>query len=155
MSRDHPDQVRLREFLDATAPEIGPYLGSNANALEVRVAMPTTAAVISGGHDLDNYLFPLITRLGPERFASFWGTKQHGTTSIVCVDQAREEHPPDCTWLAAFAEPMAAKDTAAWRDEVRRQIAMQSSEEGLHRKVEEGRRGLRFGVWWRKAPLAG
>jgi hypothetical protein len=31
-----------------------------------------------GGHDLDNYLFPLAQRLGPARLAATFGRKIHG-----------------------------------------------------------------------------
>jgi hypothetical protein len=43
------------------------------------------------------------------------------------VDQAREVEPPDGTWLHADTATDAARDTKAWADGIRRQLAMRSS----------------------------
>jgi hypothetical protein len=53
--------------------------------MRTRTTMTHMAVVISdgasltdGGHDLDNYLFPLAQRLGPPRLAAIFGSNLHG-----------------------------------------------------------------------------
>lgn len=76
-SRDHPDQVRLREFLDAVE-DVACHAGVETNlALELQVGLPQSKPLMSGGGDLDNCLFPIARRLGAERFAAVFGTKRH------------------------------------------------------------------------------
>ena len=41
------------------------------------------ASLIDGGHDLDNYLFPVAQRLGPERVAAIFGRKICGPSSLA------------------------------------------------------------------------
>jgi hypothetical protein len=73
---DHADQIKLRDFLVHVEMLLAktPPTASNA-ALSLSVGLPETKPLISGGNDLDNYLFPLVARLGSGRFAAVFGHK--------------------------------------------------------------------------------
>jgi hypothetical protein len=59
-------------------------------AVELTVGLSSELSLISGGRDLDNYLFPLAQRLGPARIAAMFGQKVHGP-SFLAVGQAQPE----------------------------------------------------------------
>jgi hypothetical protein len=52
-------------------------------AVELTVGLPGQLPLTRGGRDLDNYLFPLAQRLGPERIAAMFGRKIHGPSSLA------------------------------------------------------------------------
>ena len=72
-------------------------------------------------HDLDNYLFPLVTRLGPRRFASVWGTKGRAPHSSIRVDTARRAAEGLRATLYRVRATRSAQ-TAAWKEEIRDQL---------------------------------
>ena len=82
-SRDragHPGQVKLARFLAHVDAIAGPVL-STVNgriAAELIVGFSDGVSLTDGGHGLDNYLFPVAQRLGPERVAAVFGLKIHG-----------------------------------------------------------------------------
>jgi hypothetical protein len=85
-SRDragHPSQVKLARFLAHVDAIAGPVLatGGSRVAAELIVGFSDGASLIDGGHDLDDYLFPVAQRLGPERVAAIFGRKIHGPSS--------------------------------------------------------------------------
>ncbi|GAA4455909.1 hypothetical protein [Phytohabitans houttuyneae] len=74
-----PGQLALAKFLDYADGVAAPLLvGDGPFALELSVAADGWAAPDRGGRDLDNYLFPLVNRLGPQRFAAVFGRKTQG-----------------------------------------------------------------------------
>ena len=60
-------------------------------AVELNVGFRDELSLTSGGRDLDNYLFPLAQRLGPERIAAMFGRKVHGPSSLA-VGHAQPDH---------------------------------------------------------------
>ncbi len=58
-------------------------------SLELAVGLPKGVPLTSGGRDLDNYLFPLVHRLGAGRFCAVFGRKFPGTPSRLAVGPAR------------------------------------------------------------------
>lgn len=87
-SRDragHPSQVKLARFLAHVDAIAGPVLATARGrvAAELIVGFSDGACLIDGGHDLDNYLFPVAQRLGPERVAAIFGRKIHGPSSLA------------------------------------------------------------------------
>jgi hypothetical protein len=81
----HPSQVKLARFLAHVDAIAGPVLAtvSGRVAAELIVGFSDGGALIDGGHDLDNYLFPVAQRLGPERVAAIFGRKIHGPSSLA------------------------------------------------------------------------
>src|SRR5215472_3748560 len=81
----HPSQVKLRRFLahvDAIADPVLATVGGRI-AAELIVGFSDGVSLTDGGHDLDNYLFPVAQRLGPERVAAIFGRKIHGPSSLA------------------------------------------------------------------------
>ena len=81
----HPSQVKLARFLAHVDAIAGPVLAtvSGRVAAELIVGFSDGVSLIDGGHDLDNYLFPVAQRLGPERVAAIFGRKIHGPSSLA------------------------------------------------------------------------
>ena len=68
----HPSQVKLARFLADVDVIAGPVLAAVRGrvAAELIVGFSDGVSLTDGGHDLDNYLFPVARRLGPERVAA-------------------------------------------------------------------------------------
>jgi hypothetical protein len=67
MAKDHPDQRRLRAFLDQFELDLGQASTPPAPlAFELTVLIPPTSSPLRGGSDLDNFLTPILRRLDPE-----------------------------------------------------------------------------------------
>ncbi|HEY7431990.1 MAG TPA: hypothetical protein VH641_14810 [Streptosporangiaceae bacterium] len=81
----HPSQVKLSRFLAHVDTIAGPVLaaGSGRVAAELIVGFSDGVSLLDGGHDLDNYLFPVAQRLGPRRVAAIFGRKIHGPSSLA------------------------------------------------------------------------
>ena len=80
----HPSQVKLRRFLAQVDAIAGPVLAAVSGRVvaELIVGFSDGVSLIDGGHDLDNYLFPVASRLGPERVAAIFGRKICGPSSL-------------------------------------------------------------------------
>ncbi|MGN9890413.1 hypothetical protein [Micromonospora sp. L31] len=107
-----PDQVRLQAFLAAAERVVRPRLETLADPLVLRldVGLPPATPLLDQ-HDLDNYLFPLVTHLAKRtgrRFVSAWATKQTSETSWVRVEQARPVHGSPI-----FDRPYTVRTTAS------------------------------------------
>jgi hypothetical protein len=81
----HPSQVKLRRFLAHVDAIAGPVLaaGRGRVAAELIVGFSDGVSLTDGGHGLDNYLFPVAQRLGPQRVAAIFGRKIHGPSSLA------------------------------------------------------------------------
>src|ERR1700685_2780147 len=81
----HPSQVKLARFLAHVDAIAGPVLAmaSGRVAAELIVGFSDGVSLIDGDHDLDNYLFPVAQRLGPQRVAAIFGRKIHGPSSLA------------------------------------------------------------------------
>jgi hypothetical protein len=112
---DHPDQIKLQNYLADTEALLRPDIDSAPGplALWLDVAIPDNVPLLDQ-RDLDNYLFPLATRLrkaSQRKFVSAWASKHHGGTSGVRVAQAMLAPRPTATVLhharttASSAEP--------------------------------------------------
>ena len=90
----HPSQVKLARFLAHVDAIAGPVLAtvSGRVAAELIVGFGNGVSLIESGHDLDNYLFPVAQRLGPERVAAIFGRKICGPSSLA-VGPARPTRP--------------------------------------------------------------
>jgi len=83
---DHPDQQRLRAYLDQIEALVASFPISDGHlALELAVGLPSSAALDSGGRDLDNYLLPIARRIGAQRLDAVFGRKMHAATSTITL----------------------------------------------------------------------
>jgi hypothetical protein len=81
----HPSQVKLAGFLAHMDAVAGPVLAtvSGLVAAELIIGFRDDVPADGRGRDLDNYLFPVAQRLGPERVAAIFGRKIHGPSSLA------------------------------------------------------------------------
>ena len=77
--------MKLRRFLAQVDAVAGPALAavSGRVAAGLIVGSGDSISLTDGGHDLDNYLFPVAQRLGPQRVAAIFGRKIHGPSSLA------------------------------------------------------------------------
>jgi hypothetical protein len=122
MARDHPDQRRLALFLDHAEALVADAIATISGPLALRldVGLPSSVDLLQH-HDLDNYLFPLVGRLGPHRFASVWATKRHADVSLIRVDRPALGSSVDPAWLHRVVTTRSA-ESVAWKEEVRSQL---------------------------------
>lgn len=86
---DHPDQVRLRAYLEDTEALVADSRIDGPWALRLDVGLPPTRDLLDTA-DLDNYAYPLAYRLKHPHLVSVWCTKQHSEQSFVRIEAARK-----------------------------------------------------------------
>lgn len=86
-ANDHPDQIHLAGYLQQVADVAHTLVARDATALvlELTVGLGDGEPLTSGGHDLDNYAFPLMRKLDARRFDAVFVTKQHAPTSSLAI----------------------------------------------------------------------
>lgn len=86
---DDPDPKELAVYLDELEHDLGwgPRAGEHLT-LQLRVGLPEAVGVDDRGHDLDDYLFPVVSRLGHVRFDAVFATKQHSDDSLIRIAPA-------------------------------------------------------------------
>lgn len=94
----HPDQLRLATFLDHVESVAASTSATEEGrlAVELAVGLPRSTPLTTGGRHLDNYLYPVAQRLGPNRLAAVFGRKTHGPSRLA-VTSARpvsDQAPP-------------------------------------------------------------
>lgn len=114
-----PDQVRLREYLDDTAELLETAAVAGSWTLVLDVGLPAGRDLIDMA-DLDNYAFPLATRLRTADLVSVWCTKSHANTSRVLIVPAREVSAPGETFTARTT---VSAQTEAYKEQVRAAVA--------------------------------
>lgn len=111
-----PDQIRLREYLEDTARLLTPRpVARGPWALLLEVGLPS-GRDIADMADLDNYAFPLATRLRDEDLVTVWCRKRHADTSRVLVTTAAETAGPSGAYTARTT---ASASTTAYKEQVR------------------------------------
>jgi hypothetical protein len=84
-----PGQVRLEEFLQHAEALVRPALGTFGGPAALRLDVGLAPAVdLLATNDLDNYVFPLATRLGKSchiEFVSVWCSKHHAEMSHIAI----------------------------------------------------------------------
>ena len=122
-----PDQIRLGQYLDAVEELVRPSIAALPDPLALRldVGLPDHVDVLDA-RDLDNYLYPLTSRLTARtgrRFVTVWGTKQHGTQSWVRVEHAQFEPDIGTIDTSAVVIATASPQTETYKRQVRDQLA--------------------------------
>lgn len=111
-----PDQVRLRDYLEDTAELLAPAMvASGPWVLALEVGLPAGRDLVDMA-DLDNYAFPLASRLRNKDLVAVWCTKQHADRSRVLVAPARETAGPSGTYTVRTT---ASAQTTAYKEQVR------------------------------------
>jgi hypothetical protein len=113
---DHPDQVRLRAYLDDTEDLLAASRVDGPWALRLDVGRPAGRSLLEMA-DLDNYAYPLAKRLGSHPgLVSVWCTKQHGEQSFVRIEPAREVPSPQTD--VRIAGTTASATSLAYKEQV-------------------------------------
>ena len=112
-SRDragHPSQVKLGRFLAHVDAIAGPVLAAVGGRVvaELIVGFSDGVSLIDGGHDLDNYLFPVAQRLGPQRVAAIFGRKICGPSSLAVGPAQPDTAGPPRSSRPGWLAPMSA-----------------------------------------------
>jgi hypothetical protein len=121
---DHPDQLRLRAYLDgvAEALKLEEWPPDEQRTIELVVGIPDSLPIDRGGRDLDNYLYPLARRLGPGRIVAAFGRKAHQPQSTVAVAPAQPTDasagPPQLVLRTSVST-----QTTAWKHAIRQACA--------------------------------
>ena len=124
--KGHPSQVKLRRFLAHVDAVARPVLASVSGrvAAELIVGFSDGVSLIDGGHDLDNYLFPVAQRLGPERVAAIFGRKIHGPSSLA-VGPAQ---PDTARATPQFSTRIAGSyERKQWKQKLHDRLAVQAA----------------------------
>lgn len=117
---DDPDQVRLRAYLDDTEELLAGSRIDGPWALRLDVGLPATRELLDAA-DLDNYAYPLAYRLKDPGLVSVWCTKQHGESSLVRIEAARQSAPPSTD--VVVARTTASASTVAYKEQVHAAVA--------------------------------
>jgi hypothetical protein len=122
----HPSQVKLAHFLAHVDAIAGPVLAAAHGrvAAELIVGFREGGSLIDGGHDLDNYLYPVAQRLGPQRVAAMFGRKIHGPSSLA-VGPAQ---PGTAKAAPQFSARMTGSyERNQWKQELHDRLAAQAA----------------------------
>ncbi len=117
---DDPDQVRLREYLDDTEALLAGSRIDGPWALRLDVGLPDTRDLLDAA-DLDNFAYPLASRLGDPGLVSVWCTKRHSRQSLVHIEAATKVDPPSTKVL--HATPTASASTTAFKEQIHAAVA--------------------------------
>jgi hypothetical protein len=116
---DHPEQLRLRAYLDKVETLINALVpvSSGHLALELTVGLSPRVALDSGGRDLDNYLLPIARRIGPQRLDTVFGRKLHTDTSTIAAATATQvrDSPGEPRLLVRAT---GSSESSAWKQQI-------------------------------------
>jgi hypothetical protein len=88
MGKTHPDQIRLKAYLDSLEAAIGRLSPQDTNLfLHMDIDIGHSKDILRD-RDLENYLAPVVRRLGPLHFALASATKRNGGGSQLFIGQA-------------------------------------------------------------------
>jgi hypothetical protein len=113
-----PPQPEVGAYLDGLVADLEwtPRSGDHL-ALELDLRLPSFVPLLARGHDLDEYLFPIVSRLGTIRFDAVFAAKRPGIRSTIRVAPAvAADRPPP-------APPVSVRTTADatsidWKEQV-------------------------------------
>ena len=112
---DHPDQLRLKAYLNETEALLAHSRVEGPWALRFDVGLPTARDLLDGA-DLDNYAFPLASRINDADLVSVWCTKQHIDQSFVRIEEASEQRQPATSVLVV--RTTASASTVAYKEQI-------------------------------------
>lgn len=96
-------------------------------ALELVVGLPATVPPDRGGRDLDNYLLPVVRRIGASRVAAVFGRKLQRAESTIAVGvAARQAELPESAQL--HIRTTTSAQSPAWKHAIHEACRRVSSE---------------------------
>lgn len=118
MRRDHRDQRRLADFLTAVDEDAEPALAGIAGdvALELAIGF-SPSQPLTRHRDLDNYLLPVVSRLGERRIPAVFARKQHADISTLTVASARQRLDDVEPMMRVRA--LGSHERPDWKEQVR------------------------------------
>jgi hypothetical protein len=122
----HPSQMKLADFLahvDAMAEPVLATVNGRV-ATELIIGFSDDVSLITGGRDLDNYLFPVARRLGPERVAAIFGRKIHGPSSLAVGPAQPDTAEATPQFSARMARSYERKE---WKRQLHDRLAVQTT----------------------------
>jgi hypothetical protein len=113
-------QQQLAEWLQHLDPYVEPMTREPGPlAIALTVGLPDHLRLDSGGRDLDNYLLPVVRRIGADRIVAAFGRKRRGASSVAITSALPAADRDD----AAFVTTMTGSyDTPAWREALRNRL---------------------------------
>jgi hypothetical protein len=122
-------QAALQEYLDHVESLVASSLAELPRpwALDLSVGIANDVSLTSGGRDLDNYLYPVVRRLGWDHFCLVSARKHHGTTSLLRIATVSQIHKAGGLNDSSFAHALTSVSSAtmAWKRELKEQIERQ------------------------------
>jgi hypothetical protein len=106
-----PAQQRLQAYLDEVQAKLAPVLATGRDWGLTLVIDVESPARLLHHYDLENYVTPLIDRLGPDRFVYVAATKQVGGGSYLAIGPAQPGAPPPAWtgWSGRVAQHLTGK----------------------------------------------
>lgn len=117
---ESPGQRRLAAFLDSTVAQADPVMAGLSGPLSLLLEIGLTGSDLEKNKDLDNFLYPLIKRLGPERFRVAHGIKGEGAESFLTIQELQVEEPLATDRLEV--ETTASAETAEFKRQIRSRL---------------------------------
>lgn len=117
-------QIELRKYLDHIAERVESRRadGDGGLALRLDVGLPAGIDPLFE-HDLDNFLHPVIKRLGGSSFVTAWATKAPGERSYVRIEPARPAEPESGWERWAGRATVSTAHEREWKDQVKAALA--------------------------------
>jgi hypothetical protein len=113
-----PPQPELGAYLDALVADLEwtPRSGDHL-VLELDIGLPSFVPPLARGHDLDDYLFPIVSRLGTIRFDAVFAVKRPGIRSTIRVGRAvAADRPPPAPLVSV--RTTADATSIDWKEQV-------------------------------------
>jgi hypothetical protein len=123
-----PSQIALSSYLDHVVVVLGDEPREEPLSLHLNVGFDEGVSLTSGGRDLDNFLFPVVRRLGWQRFFAASASKVYGRSSI-CIDRCISDETNEATgWSFASIHTATSAAYVAWKHAIAAQLSKQVSE---------------------------
>jgi hypothetical protein len=118
MGRRHPDQVRLGTFLTAMEEDTRHDVDGLDGEMVVELVVGLgPAQPLTQHRDLDNYLLPVVARLGHQRVVAAFAVKHHADQSTLTVGVAECLLNDDPAMLEVRA--VGSYERATWKEQIR------------------------------------
>lgn len=123
--KSHPAQVRLNAYLDDIEQAIGLSVQNSGDPLFLHMDIDVVSDErLSRHYDLENYLTPVVAKLGHEKFCHVSARKYVGGGSKIVVGQAKRQNglieQRDWSYFACHAG--AGTSGRAWKAAIREKL---------------------------------
>lgn len=122
-ARDDPAQVRLQAYLDDLEARLSPLPEDQPLFLQMEIDVGTPERVLHHC-DLDNFLYPVVRRIGWQRFRLAAATKYAGGGSRIAVGIAGVQGcPPPGYWHFFWCRAGSGVEKPEWKQRTRAALA--------------------------------